>query len=68
MAETYRLALGVSTNKVGSNTEEDVPLSDYGYTDEEWDALSSEQKGERIGEWVEEFVWENTDNWGRVYG
>ena len=68
MAETYRLELGVSTNKVGSDTEEDVALIDYGYTDEEWDALTSEEKDKQIGEWVEEFVWENTDNWGKVYG
>lgn len=68
MAETYRLELGVSTNKVGSDTEEDAPLSDYGYTDEERDALPLEQKDKQIGEWVEEFVWENTDNWGKVYG
>ena len=68
MAETYRLELLVSTDKVGSDTHEDVPLIDYGYTDEEWDALSLQERDEKICEWVEEFVLENTESWGRVYG
>ena len=68
MAETYRVELGVSTNKVGSDTEDDFPLSDLGYSDEEWDALSAQEKDELIASWTEEFVWENTDSWGKVYG
>lgn len=66
MAETYTLELGVSTNKIGSDTVEVVNLADYGYTDEEWDALSTQEQDKIVGDWVEEFVWENTDNWGTV--
>lgn len=67
MAETYELELGVSTNKVGSDSKETVPLINYGYSDEEWDALTSQDQSKLVGEWVEEFVWENTDNWGIVH-
>lgn len=68
MAETYRVELGVSTNRVGSEVEEDLPLSTFGYSDEEWDALSEIRRDELISEWVEEYTWENIDSWGKVYG
>ncbi len=67
MAETYEVELGVSTSKVGSDTEDTVPLIDFGYTDEEWDALSAHEQDELTTSWVEEFVWENTDSWVAVH-
>jgi hypothetical protein len=66
MAETYVIELGVSTDKIGSDVVDTVPLYDYGYTDEEWDALSAQEHDELISSWVEEHVWENTESWGTV--
>ena len=57
MAETYRLELFASGPYVGCESTELVDLKDYGYSDEEWDALSEREKEEALNEWGEEFFW-----------
>ena len=57
MAETYRLELHAGGPFVGCESTEIANLSDYGYTDEEWDALSIREKDKLLNEWGEEFFW-----------
>lgn len=57
MAETYRLELFASGPYVGCETTELVDLSDYGYSDEDWDALVDREREDLLNEWGEEFFW-----------
>lgn len=57
MAETYKLELFASGPYVGCETTELVDLIDYGFTDEEWDALPERDKDRLLSEWGEEFFW-----------
>lgn len=57
MAETYKLELYASGPYVGCESTELVDLSDYGYTDEEWDALPEGKRENLLNEWGEEFFW-----------
>lgn len=63
---TYRVKLGVSTKYIGSEDEDEMPLEEYGYSDQEWDELSDREKDKLITEWIEEYVWNNIDSWGDV--
>lgn len=57
MAETYKLELFASGPYVGCESTEVVDLSDYCYTDEEWDELSESEQHKLLDEWGEEFFW-----------
>ena len=57
MAETYKLELYASGPHVGTSSTELVALSEWGYTDEEWDALSEVDQEKLLGEWGEEYFW-----------
>ena len=57
MAETYKVELFATGPYVGSSSTELVDLSDYGYTDEEWDGLSDREKGDLLDEWGEQYFW-----------
>lgn len=57
MAETYKLELFASGPYVGCKSTEVVDLSDYGYTDEDWDALTNAARFELLDEWGEQFFW-----------
>ena len=57
MAETYKLELFASAPFAGCESTEVVDLSEYGYTDEEWDALTSRRQGDLLHEWGEEYFW-----------
>lgn len=57
MAETYTIRLYASGPFVRCSSEETVSLADYGYTDEEWDALTEGEKDDLLNEWGEEFFW-----------
>lgn len=63
---TYEITLGVSTRYIGSDVEETVPLKDYGYSDQEWDDLSPTSKDQILNDLIEQYLWENTEYWGRV--
>jgi len=57
MAETYKVELFATGPYVGSSSTELVDLSDYDYTDEEWDGLSDQEKGDLLDEWGEQYFW-----------
>lgn len=57
MAETYRLELFASGPYVGCESTELVDLANYGYTDEEWDALTDRERENLLDEWGQEFFW-----------
>lgn len=57
MAETYRLELFASGPYVGCESTELVNLSDYGFSDEEWDKLTDRQREDLLDEWGQEFFW-----------
>lgn len=57
MAETYKLELFASGPFVGCQTTELVDLSDYGFSDEEWDELPEREREECLNEWGEQFFW-----------
>ncbi len=57
MAETYKPELYASGPYVGCESTELVDLSDYGYTDEEWDGLNDHRQGELLEEWGQEYFW-----------
>lgn len=57
MAETYKLELFATGPYVGCQSTELVDLSDYGYTDEQWDALTDREQEDLLSEWGEEFFW-----------
>ena len=57
MSETYKLELFASGPYVGCESTELVDLSEYGYTDEEWDEMPERRRDELLIEWGEEFFW-----------
>lgn len=57
MAETYKLELHANGPWVGCESTDVVPLSDYGCTDEEWDALTSDEQYQLLDEWGQEYFW-----------
>lgn len=57
MSETYRLELFASGPYVGCESTEMVDLSDYGYTDEQWDALTEQKREDLLEEWGQDFFW-----------
>jgi hypothetical protein len=63
---TYQITLGVSTCYISSEVEETLPLGNYGYSDQDWDNMSSREKGRTLDDLIEQYVWENIDSWGHV--
>lgn len=57
MAETYKVELFATAPYVGCESTELIDLSEYGYTDEEWDALSEGEQGELLEDWGQDFFW-----------
>lgn len=57
MSETYRLTLRHSGPWVGAEDEETYDLSEYGYTDEEWDALTATERDDLLIRWSEQEFW-----------
>ena len=57
MAETYKLELFASGPYVGCESTELVDLSDYGYTDEEWDELTKAERHNLLDEWGQNYFW-----------
>jgi hypothetical protein len=57
MAETYEVELYASGPYVGWESTELVDLSDYGYTDEDWESLHEWEQGELLEEWGQDFFW-----------
>ena len=57
MAETYRLELFASGPFVGCESTETYDLSEYGFTDEDWDLLPERDKEKLLDEWGQEYLW-----------
>lgn len=57
MAETYTLELYASGPFVGCESTETVKLSDWGFSDEDWDVLPERDKGKLLEEWGREYFW-----------
>jgi hypothetical protein len=57
MAETYRLELHASGPYAGCESNEVVKLSEWGYSDEEWDELTEGEKGKVLEEWGSDYFW-----------
>lgn len=55
MTDKLRLHLFCCTNKVGSEYKAVVSLADYGFTDEEWAALTPRAQDKLLYEWAIEF-------------
>lgn len=67
MAETYRVELGAEGDVSGSGGVEEFPLSDFGYSDEEWDALEPMVQENLLNEWAAEDFWNRGFGyWGEV--
>lgn len=63
---TYTLTMSVSTQYIGSEVEETLGLSDWGYSDQEWDALSESEQEDHLDRWADEYVWEHIECFRRV--
>lgn len=61
MADKLKIKLWCSTNKVGSECEEEIPLIDYGFTDKQWRAMSEDQRHVLLDEWAQEHLNNNGD-------
>jgi hypothetical protein len=57
VAETYTVELYAGGPFVGCDSTETVDLSEYGYTDEEWDKLPIRKREELLEEWGEGYFW-----------
>jgi len=64
MAKTYKLKLSASTPYGGCESTEMADLSDYGFSDEEWDGLTVASRNNYLNDWAEEYFW----NEGYEYG
>lgn len=64
MSETYKVTLTYETPYAGCDSEETFALAEYGYTDEEWDALTPRAQGTILDGWAEDNFW----NAGFSYG
>lgn len=64
MAETYTIILSASGPFVGCQSEEEYLLSEYGYTDEDWDALPELAQQALIDGWSQDFLWSEGYEYG----
>ena len=53
MSIKYKMKLSIGL--VGASQEEIIEVSDYGFSDEDWEALSEEAKERELEEMLEEF-------------
>ncbi len=54
---TYRVFLGIETPHVGVSDGDEVTLEGYGYSDQDWDALTAGERETHLEEWAEENFW-----------
>ena len=54
---TYVLVLSTRAPWVGCQSVDKVPLSEYNYSDQQWDALTDGQQEDLIEEWSEDNFW-----------
>ena len=51
-----KLTLYYSSRWVGCEAKETIPLSEYGISDEEWDAMSEKEKEKLLEQWAQEYA------------
>lgn len=57
MSETYKVTLYTNTPYVGTDNQDTYDISEFGYTDEEWDALTERERENLVDEWAENEFW-----------
>lgn len=56
---TYRVTLRTGSPWANCKTSDTEDLSEFGYSDQAWDALSGETRYELLEAWSEENFWNN---------
>lgn len=56
MSNKLKVYLWCQTNMNGSKCKDTVPLADYGFTDDEWNALPEKKQQELLSEWAMDFM------------
>ncbi len=59
MAETYKVKLFATSPFIGTDVRETVDLEVYGYTNEQWDALTDVERYSILDEWAMDFAVNN---------
>jgi len=55
---TYTVMLSTGSPWAGCNSEDVVGLGEFGYSDQDWDALSENAQNYLLDEWAQENFWE----------
>jgi len=63
---TYTVTFNVATRYINSDVSETYPLEDYGFSDQEWDAMSRIEQDRELDEWLNEWYPQQIEVWGDV--
>lgn len=63
---TYTVTFNVATMYIRSEVSETFPLEEYGYSDQEWDALTERERDRELDEWLNEWYPQRIEAWGDV--
>jgi hypothetical protein len=64
---TYKVRLIASFGYlVLARHEDEVPLEEFGYSDQEWDELTTIEQEDLLNEWSEQFANERVEYWGEI--
>lgn len=63
---TYTVTFYVATRYINSEVKETFDLEEYGYSDQEWDALTQLEQDRKFDEWLNEWFPEQIEAWGDV--
>jgi hypothetical protein len=63
---TYEVTFNVCTRYINSEVKSTEKLEEYGYSDQEWDELSLEEKDNLVDEWTYEWAMQEIEYWGEV--
>jgi hypothetical protein len=63
----YTVTFHVATRYINSEVRESYSLWDeYGYTDQEWDAMEQMERDNLFDEWSHEWAMQEIEYWGEV--
>lgn len=63
---TYEVTFSVCTRYVNSEVRSTEKLEEYGFSDQEWDAMTLEERDNYIDEWSHEWAMQEIEYWGEV--
>ncbi len=63
---TYQITFHVATKYINSDASETFDLEEYGYSDQEWDALTQYEQDRELDEWLNEWYPQQIEAWGDV--